>query len=103
MYALTFNVPETHLEVVKEAIFEAGAGEVGNYNHCCWQVLGEGQFMPLEGSNAFIGEVGKIEKVAEYKVDTVCVDEKIQQVVAALVAAHPYEQPSYEVWKIEDI
>jgi structural toxin protein (hemagglutinin/hemolysin) RtxA len=102
MYAITFNVPTTHLEVVKEAIFQAGAGRVGNYSHCSWQVLGEGQFMPLEGSQAYIGSVGKLEKVAEYKVESICEESIIQEVIAALLSAHPYEEPSYEVWKMEE-
>jgi structural hemagglutinin/hemolysin toxin protein RtxA len=67
MYMLNFLVPETHLDVVKNAIFSVGAGSVGNYMHCAWQILGEGQFMPLAGSNAFIGEINKLEKVSEYK------------------------------------
>lgn len=103
MYAITFNVPETHLDVVKNAIFKAGAGKIGNYSHCSWQVLGEGQFMPLEGSDAYIGVVGKLEKVAEYKVESICDEAIIKEVVAALLAAHPYEEPSYEIWRMEDI
>ena len=51
MYILCFNVPETHLETVKNAVFKAGAGKLDNYSHCSWQILGEGQFMPLAGSN----------------------------------------------------
>lgn len=103
MYGITFNVPESHLETVKEAIFQAGAGKIGNYSHCCWQVLGEGQFMPLDGSNPYIGVVGKVERVAEYKVETICDDELVEKVIAALLVAHPYETPSYEVWKMEEI
>lgn len=102
MYKLCLHVPQTHLDVVKNAIFEAGAGTVGHYCHCSWEVLGEGQFMPLPGSNAFIGEINKLEKVAEYKVETICTDDCINEVIAALKKAHPYETPSYEVWKLED-
>jgi structural hemagglutinin/hemolysin toxin protein RtxA len=103
MYVLCINVPETHLEVVKEAIFEAGAGVMGNYSHCAWQTLGEGQFKPLSGSQAFIGEVGTVEKVPEYKIETVCDEAEIKNVIAALKRAHPYEVPSYQVWRIEDL
>ena len=59
--------------------------------------------MPLAGSNAFIGNVDQIEKVAEYKVELVCDDEHIHQAIAALIAAHPYEEPAYQVWKLETI
>lgn len=102
MYKLCINVPETHIDIVKNAIFEAGAGLVGKYSHCSWQILGEGQFMPLTGSNAFIGEINQLEKVAEYKIETVCVNECIHEVIAALKKAHPYETPAYEVWQLED-
>lgn len=99
---LCFHVPETHLEIVKKAIFNAGAGKMEQYSHCCWQVLGEGQFMPLAGSKAFIGEVNQLEKVAEYKVETVCDKTCIREVIAALKLAHPYEVPSYQIWSLED-
>ncbi|BCA94543.1 structural toxin protein (hemagglutinin/hemolysin) RtxA [Legionella antarctica] len=101
MYKLCFHVPETHLENVKHAIFNAGAGRMGQYSHCCWQVCGEGQFMPLAGSNAFIGDVCQLEQVAEYKVETVCDKSCIDEVIAALKFAHPYEVPSYQVWSLE--
>lgn len=101
MYKLCFYVPTTHVEIVKDAIFAAGAGRVGDYDRCAWQVLGEGQFRPLSGSNPFAGQQGQIEKVAEYKVETVCEDAVIHAVVAALKAAHPYEEPAYQVWRLE--
>ena len=101
MYMLCLHIPETHLELVKNAIFAAGAGKVGNYSHCAWQVLGEGQFLPLANSNAFIGTVNQLEKVAEYKVETICNDSCIHQVIEALKKAHPYETPSYQVWPLE--
>lgn len=102
MYKLCFNVPETHVDVVKNAIFKAGAGIVGEYSHCSWQILGEGQFMPWAGSKAFIGKINQLEKVAEYKVETVCANECIHKVIASLKKAHPYETPAYEVWQLED-
>lgn len=102
MYKLCINVPETHLDLVKNAIFAAGAGTIGHYSHCCWQVLGEGQFMPLSGSNAFIGTVNQLEKVPEYKIETICANECIHEVIAALKKAHPYETPSYDVWQLEN-
>ena len=62
MYSLVFYVPETHLEVVKEAVFLAGAGAIGDYDHCCWQAKGQGQFRPLEGSHPHLGTKDCIEK-----------------------------------------
>jgi hypothetical protein len=101
VYKLSFFVPEDYLETVKSAIFATGAGRIGNYDHCCWQVLGQGQFRALEGSDPFLGQQNKLEIVAEWKVELVCSDELIQPVVRALKQAHPYEEPAYDVWKLE--
>ena len=103
MYVIIFYVPEDHLESVKQAVFAAGAGHVGNYEQCAWQVCGEGQFMPLKGSSAFIGEVDRLEKVIEYRVEIDCYDDNIHAVVAALKKAHPYEEPAYTVVRCEPI
>ena len=101
MYKLAFFVPPSHVEQVKSALFAAGAGRVGAYDSCSWQVLGQGQFRPLDGSQPFIGQTGQIEQVEEWKVELVVADELIQQAVAALKHSHPYETPAYEVWKLE--
>ena len=103
MYKFCFYVPEPHLEAVKEAVFAAGAGKIGNYDYCSWQAKGEGQFRPLVGSKPFIGKEGKVEKVIEYLVEMICADEFIKNAVNALKEAHPYEEPAYNVIKLEDI
>lgn len=97
MFKLGFYVPETHLEVVKHALFEAGAGRIGAYDSCCWQVLGQGQFRPLDGSKPFLGEQGAVKIVPEYRVEMVCEAVLIKAVVAALLDAHPYEEPAWDV------
>lgn len=97
MYQISFYVPESHLEVVKESMFAAGAGRVGEYDCCAWQCKGCGQFRPLAGSKPFLGKLGEIEKVIEYKVELVCVSENLQAVIAALKSSHPYETPAYAV------
>ncbi|OGT59887.1 MAG: NGG1p interacting factor NIF3 [Gammaproteobacteria bacterium RIFCSPHIGHO2_12_FULL_45_12] len=102
MYLICFYVPATHVDAVKNAMFQAGAGKVGHYSHCAWQTLGEGQFMPLAESRAFIGEVGLLEKVAEYKVEMVCETAHLNKVIAALTCAHPYETPAYHVMALQD-
>ena len=102
MYKICFYVPENYWEKVKEALFSAGAGKIGNYSHAVWQALGEGQFMPLAGSHAFMGQVGRLEKVIEFKVEMICADSFIHAVIAALKAAHPYEEPAFQVIKLED-
>lgn len=69
MYKLCFYVPESHLDVVKQAVFAAGGGRIGAYDSCCWQSLGQGQFRPLDGSQPYLGQVGQVEHVAEWKVE----------------------------------
>jgi hypothetical protein len=97
MYKLCFYVPTSHVDEVKAAVFAAGAGRIGDYDQCCWQVLGEGQFRPLPGSSPFVGDEGEVEQVAEYRVEMVCEDSAMNAVVAALLAAHPYEEPAWQV------
>lgn len=103
MFKLSFFVPDEALEDVKQAVFATGAGRIGNYDCCCWQVLGQGQFRPLEGSNPHIGQHQQIETVDEWKVELVCSDELIHSAVTAMKSAHPYEEPAYDVCKLADI
>lgn len=101
MMKLCFYVPVTYLEAVKSAVFAAGAGRIGDYEHCAWQVVGQGQFRPLAGSNPFIGAQDQLETLEEYRVEMVCDDHCIVAVVAALRAAHPYEEPAFDVVRLE--
>ncbi|SFC22183.1 hypothetical protein SAMN05660443_1952 [Marinospirillum celere] len=102
MYKFAFFVPEKDAEKVKTAVFATGAGRIGLYEHCCFQTPGQGQFRPLQGANPQLGEVNTLEKVAELKIELVCEATLIQAAVAAMKKAHPYEEPAYEVWKLED-
>jgi len=97
MYKLGFYVPESHLDVVKDAVFAVGAGRIGDYDSCCWQVRGVGQFRPLEGSEPFIGQSGQLEQVDEYRVELVCPDQCVRAAVEAMVHAHPYEEPAWDL------
>lgn len=95
MYQLYFYVPETHLDKVKQAVFGAGAGKIGNYDQCCFQIKGQGQYRPLTGSQPFLGKQGQLNEVAEYKVEMVC-DKSLRGVIEqALLGAHPYEVVAY--------
>ena len=102
MYQLFFYCPHTHTEQVKTAVFLTGAGRIGNYNSCSWQVAGSGQFRPLAGSDAFIGEKDILETVQEDRVEMICLDQHIDQAVMALKESHPYEEVAYGVIKLED-
>jgi len=101
MHKISFYVPETHLELVKNALFEKGAGKVGNYDHCAWQTLGTGQFRPLPGSQPTIGSQNNIETVEEYLVEMVCEDAHLDAALKAFLEAHPYETPAYAVWEVK--
>jgi hypothetical protein len=100
MFKLSFYVPESHLEEVKAALFNAGAGRYQNYDSCSWQILGEGQFRPLPGSLPFSGTIDQLHTSREYKVEMICPASLIKPVVQTLLNIHPYQQPAYEVYKI---
>jgi hypothetical protein len=102
-YKLVFYVPLSHAVAVKREIFATGAGTIGNYKNCAFQVKGEGQFLPVENANPAIGEVGKEEIVEEYKVEVLCLNEQnTKDAVREMKKVHPYEEVAYEVYKLED-
>lgn len=103
MYKLVFFVPVAHVDSVKSAVFAAGAGKIGNYDQCCWQVLGQGQFRPLPDSQPHVGEIGEVMCLPEYRVELVCTDEHIHAAVSALLTAHPYEEPAFDISPIIDL
>lgn len=95
-YKIVYFVPESHLDVTKEAAFSAGAGRFKNYQRVCWQTLGTGQFEPQCDAQPAIGEVGQVEKVAEYRVEMLCHDHHLEAVLVAIKHAHLYEVPAIE-------
>ncbi len=103
MYKLVFFVPESHLEQVKAAVFAAGAGHIGNYDQCCWQAIGQGQFRPLLNANPYIGRASQLETLAEYRVEMVCADQYIRPVISALRASHPYEEPAFDIVRLVEL
>jgi hypothetical protein len=102
-YQISFYVPETHCDKVKQAMFDAGAGRLENYDSCAWQTLGQGQFKPLPGSQPFLGETDKLETVSEYKVEMLCDDEHLSAAIQALKSSHPYEVPAYSVIQLKNV
>ncbi len=98
---IEFYVPESHLETVKQAMFDAGAGRLGDYDCCAWQTPGQGQYRPLSGSNPYLGVEGEVEQVAEYKVEMIAQRDVADKVVSAMKEAHPYEEVAYCVMRIE--
>ncbi len=99
LYQLVIYIPESHCELVKNAMFDAGAGRYENYEDCSWQVKGKGQFRPLQGSQPFIGNQNELEAVTEFRVEMVCEKQCLKDVIKALLAAHPYEEPAYAILK----
>lgn len=95
MIHLSFYVPVKDAQRVKNAMFEAGAGKIGNYDFCSFDIKGIGQFRPLAGSHPTIGSEGQLEQVEELKVEMVLEDKVLTQVIEALKANHPYETPAY--------
>lgn len=90
-------VPARDADAVREALFAAGAGRLGDYSHCSWSTAGTGQFLPLEGAAPAIGRVGAVERVAEDRVETIAPAARRRAVLAALRAAHPYEEPAFDI------
>ncbi len=102
MYKICVYVPEKSVENVKQALFDAGAGRIGNYDSCCWQTQGIGQFRPLQNSNPTIGSINEVEHVREIKIELVCEDALVKQVIQAMKEIHPYEEPAFDVWKLAE-
>lgn len=94
---LVFYVPTAETDAVLGAVFAAGAGAIGDYRECAFVTTGMGQFRPLAGANPAIGEVGALERVAEHRVEVVLPRRLRRDVVTALMAAHPYEEPAFHV------
>ncbi len=99
---LTTYVPGGDAERVREALAEAGAGRIGDYDHASFSTGGEGRFRPLPGADPAIGSVGEVETVGETRIEVVLPRSRRTPVVAALLAAHPYEEPAYDLVDLLD-
>ena len=99
-FKIVVYVPEAEADNLREAMGKAGAGIVGNYTFCSFSTKGIGRFKPIDGANPIIGEVGKIEEVPEEKIETVCEEDKLQDVLKTIKEAHPYEEPSTQVYEL---
>jgi hypothetical protein len=97
---LVVFVPANALDTVRDALFAAGAGRIGDYERCSWFAEGTGTFRPLPGANPTIGDVGEEERVSELRLETVFPAERHDEVVAALRSAHPYEEPAFDVYPL---
>ncbi len=99
---LTVFVPREALDTVRDALFAAGAGRIGNYERCSWYTEGTGTFLGGVGSKPDVGQAGREERVAELRLETVFPAELQDAVLAALWRAHPYEEPAFDVYELVD-
>ncbi|MGY3450758.1 hypothetical protein [Bradyrhizobium sp. USDA 4353] len=100
-YKIVVYVATADADAVRSAMGEAGAGRIGNYDYCSFTVTGTGRFRPLAGAKPTIGAVGRLEAVAEDRIETVCAEDRLKPVLTAIRAAHPYEEPAIDVYPIE--
>lgn len=101
-YKIIVYAPLTHSEAVRNAFGKAGAGKMGNYSFCSFSSRGTGRFRPEKGARPAIGTVGKLEEVEEEKIEVVCDEKNLADVLREMKSAHPYEEVAYEVYKLED-
>jgi hypothetical protein len=97
---LVVFVPADALDAVRDAVFAAGAGRIGEYERCSWYTEGTGTFLGGEASAPTTGERGREERVSELRLETVFPEERREDVIAALRGAHPYEEPAFDVYAL---
>lgn len=103
LFKLSVFVPVDHLDKVRQALGDAGAGHIGNYSHCSFSTEGEGTFLGLEGTTPFIGETGKLEKANEKRLETIVPETLLDKVIATMLKVHPYEEVAYDVYPLKQI
>jgi hypothetical protein len=97
---LVVFVPAEALDDVRDALFAAGAGRIGEYERCSWYAEGTGTFLGGEDASPAIGERGVEERVPELRLETVVPDDRVDEAVAALRRAHPYEEPAFDLYRL---
>ncbi len=102
LYKLVVYVPKGYEEAVRQALHDGGAGNSEKYGDCSFRCKGTGSFRPLEGSQPFIGQAGDLEEVEEYRLETVVEPAKLKPVLQQMLAAHPYEEAAYDIFKLEN-
>ena len=102
-HKLVWFVPEEALDATRDAVFGAGAGRIGDYERCSWYTAGTGTFVAGPGADPAIGEPGREERTPELRVETVVPAERAQDVVRALLDAHPYEEVAFELYPLVEL
>lgn len=101
LYKLAVFVPKAHHEDVLQALFRAGAGQIGHYSHCSFNTDGTGTFLPGEDTEPFIGKPGKLERVEEVRIETIVPHSIHRKVIQAMLKAHPYEEVAYDLYPVD--
>ncbi|WP_210365961.1 Nif3-like dinuclear metal center hexameric protein [Bacillus sp. REN3] len=99
---LVVFVPEENAEELRRALGNAGAGAIGNYSHCSFSGVGQGRFLPGEGTNPHIGRTGMLEAVNEARIETIFPESMERKILNAMIKAHPYEEVAYDVYPLEN-
>ncbi len=102
-YKVIVTVPENEADRLRQAIGNAGGGKVVNYTFCSFSVKGIGRFLPNDGAIPAIGTIGKLEEVAEERIEVNCDDNSLGSVITAIKQAHPYEEPAIDVYRLEEV
>jgi len=95
-------IPEKHAEKVRLSMFEAGAGSIGNYNHCSFNVSGNGSFKAGENTTAYVGKKGVVHYEPEIKTEMVFPAHLESRIISAMLSAHPYEEVAYDIFSIDN-
>ncbi|MFA5072098.1 MAG: hypothetical protein WC511_07160 [Candidatus Pacearchaeota archaeon] len=103
IFKIVVFVPESHADIVREAMGKAGAGKIGNYTFCTFSSKGIGRFKPEEGAHPAIGKVGNVESVEEERIEVVCEQEKLKEVIEEIKKVHPYEEVALDMYPLESI
>ena len=102
MFKIVTFVPIKDADKIRMAMGDAGAGILGNYHHASFSSRGIGRFIPSKGAKPHVGQLGQLTEVEEERIEVICSEEKIKDVVRAIKSNHPYEEIPIEVYKLED-
>jgi hypothetical protein len=97
---LVIYVPQTHADIIRQALGESGAGLVGDYKFCSFSVVGTGRYIPLDTAHPAIGTIGKLEEVVEERIETVCYQKDLNKIITAVKKVHPYEEVAIDIYPL---
>jgi len=102
LYKFVVFVPKPHAKLIRDVLGNEGAGFIGNYSHCTYNIEGIGTFMPLEGTSPYIGELNKLEEVEEVRIETIVEKKDLKRVISKVLEHHPYEEVAYDIYPLDN-